>query len=299
MSERAAGGVWQGPEWQPGSTDCIEEAGSDVTFQCFCLRKNGRRWRRRFFSDWIFFFTGNKMSNLWRSWWIFPCLDDELRHWHVDSASIPQCTLWIRARLVSSSSWSLLSACLLFPFFLGKSLLLPISQFLLRALQSACQILCIWLKAENDLREDSSSSWSLLSACLLFPFFLGKSLLLPISQFLLRAWQFACQILCILLKAENNLSEDPIAIQFKSGQSKDLITIQSMWEWPEQGSDCNLLYVRMARARIWLWFNLFVAHHFGAVFENPNKEFCGWGVQSSRDWRTKWRGCKVQSRIKH
>ncbi len=86
---------------------------------------------------------------------------------------------------------------------------------------------------------------------------------------------------------------------FKSGQSKDLITIQSMWEWPEQGSDCDLLYVRMARARIWLWFNLFVAHHFGAVFENPNKEFCGWGVQSSRDWRTKWRGCKVQSRIKH
>jgi hypothetical protein len=94
----------------------------------------------------------------------------------------------------------------------------------------------------------------------------------------LRAWQFACQILCILLKAENNLSEDPIAIQFKSGQSKDLITIQSMWEWPEQGSDCNLLYVRMARARIWLWFNLFVAHHFGAVFENPNNKFCGWGV---------------------
>jgi hypothetical protein len=86
---------------------------------------------------------------------------------------------------------------------------------------------------------------------------------------------------------------------FKSGQSKDLITNQSMWEWPEQGSDCNLMYVRMARARIWLWFNLFVAHHFGAVFENPNKEFCGWGVQSSRDWRTKWRSCKVQSRIKH
>ncbi len=301
MSERAAGGVWQGQEWQPGSTDCIEEAGSDVTFQCFCLRKNGRRRRRRFFSDWIFFFTGNKMSNLWRSWWIFPCLDDELRHWHVDSASIPQCTLWIRARLVSSSSWSLLSACLLFPFFLGKSLLLPISQFLLRALQSACQILCILLKAENDLSEKIlllHGLFCLLVCCFLSswenPFcFQFPSSFWELDNLLVRFFVFywKLRITWVRIQLQFNL--------FKSGQSKDLITIQSMWEWPEQGSDCNLLYVRMARARIWLWFNLFVAHHFGAVFENPNKEFCGWGVQSSRDWRTKWRGCKVQSRIKH
>jgi hypothetical protein len=30
---------------------------------------------------------------------------------------------------------------------------------------------------------------------------------------------------------------------FKSGQSKDLITIQSMWEWPEWGFDCDSIYL--------------------------------------------------------
>ncbi len=221
------------------------------------------------------------MSNLWRSWWIFPCLDDELRHWHVDSASIPQCTLWIRARLVSSSSWSLLSAC-----FLSS-----------------------W---ENPFCfQFPNSCWELDNLLVRFFVFYWKLRMTWVRRFFFFMVSFVCLfVVSFLLGKIHSASNFPVPVESLTICLSDSLYFIESWEWPEWGSNCNSIYLRVARARIWLQFNLCEngqsedliviqsicsTPFWGCVW----KELCGCGVQSSRDWRTKWRGCKVQSRIKH
>jgi hypothetical protein len=93
------------------------------------------------------------------------------------------------------------------------------------------------------------------------------------------------------------------------------LQFKSMWEMTRVTIWLQFKFMReMARARIKLQFNLcknsqsenLIAIQsmcntidLGLCLKPLTREFCGSGVQSSRDWRTKWRGCKVQSTLRH
>ncbi len=134
--------------------------------------------------------------------------------------------------------------------------------------------------------------------CLLVSFLLGK--IPSASHFLIDS--LLCQILVFHWKLR--MTRVTSWLQFKS-----------MWEMTRVTIWLQFKFMReMARARIKLQFNLcknsqsenLIAIQsmcntidLGLCLKPLTREFCGSGVQSSRDWRTKWRGCKVQSTLRH
>jgi hypothetical protein len=137
----------------------------------------------------------------------------------------------------------------------------------------------------------------------------GKSLLVPISWFMFELDNLLVKFFVFSLKAEND-------------QFRILFQFNIMWKWPQQWSNCNSIYLKVAkmiiqsmwkrwldwwsycnssmweivRVMIWLQFKSMCNTKFlGLCLKTLTRELYGCRFQINKDWRTKWRSYKVCS----